>query len=213
MAGSPRAGGGGGTGLPKSATPPPSGSRGFPAGRSPRRCAGDRRPPGPLPRGWCSARDAAFSRRGGRVTAVTPPPLPLATCGFSGPGKGRAPQGPQNPAPLAGLRTPLFARGSAPAGTCGVATLIEIQAGPVPAPGGGRGVRGARRSRRGLRSAGRVGARTVPGGVAEGLPQGLPRICSSSPLPWVPEVTCVAGTGGSWELGFPKLLPPRLTCP
>lgn len=89
LAGSPRAGGGGGTGLPQTrARHPPLGLRGFPAGRSPAAALGTGRPREPPPRGWCSARDTAFSRRGGGVTAVTPPPLPLATCGLSEPGEG-----------------------------------------------------------------------------------------------------------------------------
>lgn len=55
---------------------------------APGHCAGNLSAAEPPPRGWCSARDTAFSCRGGRVTVVTPPPLPSATCGLCKPGEG-----------------------------------------------------------------------------------------------------------------------------
>lgn len=68
--------------------PPRSGSHGFTAGHSPGHCAGNLSAAEPPPRGWCSARDTAFSCRGGRVTVVTPPPLLSATCVLCKPGEG-----------------------------------------------------------------------------------------------------------------------------
>lgn len=66
----------------------------LPCGTQPRSCAADLSPPEPPPRRWCSAGDTAFSRRGGRVTAVTPPPLTPATCGLPELRKERTPQSP-----------------------------------------------------------------------------------------------------------------------
>lgn len=73
---------------------PRSGSHGFTAGHS--HSAGNLSAAEPPPRGWCSARDTAFSCRGGRVTVVTPPPLPSATCGLCKPREGTGAADPQS---------------------------------------------------------------------------------------------------------------------
>eukprot|EP00069_Balaena_mysticetus_P014766 bmy_08850T0 len=75
LAGSPRAREGGGTGLPETRAPPPAWApRASLRNAAPAAVLGTRRPPEPPPRGWCSAWDTAFSRRGGSVTAVAPSP-------------------------------------------------------------------------------------------------------------------------------------------
>lgn len=116
LAGSPRTGGGGGTGLPQTRAPPLSRA---PAASlrdaAPAAALGACLPPEPPLRGWCSARDTAFSRRGGRVTAVTPLPTQSRPAGSLSPGKERAPQSSRNPAAQTDLATPFFAPGLAPA--------------------------------------------------------------------------------------------------
>lgn len=111
---------------------PCSGSRGFPAERSARRCAGDPPATKPPPRGWFSARDTAFSRRGGRVTAVAPLPShsrPAGSRSRGRSGRRRVPGSRRRRPPWRPLLRSLMSPGPAPALS---KTLIEILAGPWP---------------------------------------------------------------------------------
>lgn len=215
LAGSLRAGGGGGTGLPETCERHPlSGSRGFPAGRSRGRCAADASAAGaPCPRGWCSARDTAFSRRGGRVTAVTPLPSHSRPAGSPRPGKEPAPQSPRNSAGWPAWRPPSSLPDELPRGPCPVATLIAIRAGCCPGTWQEEGeeCRERFRSQKGaLESLNSRFQHWSPGQDGEGPPQRafLPSAARVS-LSWVWGAIRGAGAGESWD--FLSFSLPRLT--
>lgn len=220
LAGSPRAGGGGGNRSPRNARAP-SPARAAGASRrsaAPAAAPGTRRPRVPSPRLVQCPGHGVFPQRRPRHSSGSPP-LPLATCGLSEPGKERAPQSPRKPAAQTALATPSPVTDEPRPGTCPVQDPDRNSSWPLgPSPAGGRtgGVPGELSlPEGGLGVPDRVGASDGPlGRIGRGAPQGFPAICCRS-LPaslrsWEPWAKPAPGSPGNWS--FLSFSLPRLTC-